>query len=73
MSVYKPDTLHSRDNLDFGKGFYLTTIHAQAVSYAQRFARRRQESWLNVYALEYEPSDWKILRLDTYDAEWLDF
>ena len=38
--VSSPDTEHSRDNLDFGRGFYVTTIKEQAVSYAQRFLRR---------------------------------
>ena len=28
--IEKPDVLHSRDKLDFGKGFYLTTIREQA-------------------------------------------
>lgn len=32
-----PDTLHSRDFLDFGKGFYVTTIREQAERYAQAF------------------------------------
>lgn len=32
--IEKPDVLHSRDKLDFGKGFYLTTIREQAVRYA---------------------------------------
>lgn len=27
LSVEKPDTIHSREFLDFGRGFYLTTIH----------------------------------------------
>ncbi len=40
VSVPDPDTEHSRDFLDFGKGFYLTSIHEQAVRYAQRFVRR---------------------------------
>lgn len=40
VSVVKPDIIHSRNYLDFGKGFYLTSIHEQAVRYAQRFIRR---------------------------------
>lgn len=32
VAVSSPDTLHSRDYLDFGKGFYLTSIYDQAVS-----------------------------------------
>ena len=35
--VEKPDTEHSRDKLDFGKGFYLNIIREQAVRYADRF------------------------------------
>ena len=43
LSVKQPDTVHSRDYLDFGKGFYLTSIYEQAVKYAQRFVRRQQD------------------------------
>ncbi len=32
-----PDVVHSRDALDFGKGFYVTRLKEQAVSYADRF------------------------------------
>lgn len=28
--IEKPDVYHSREHLDFGKGFYLTSIHIQA-------------------------------------------
>ena len=31
-----PDVYHSRDLLDFGKGFYLTSLVEQAKKYAQR-------------------------------------
>ena len=34
--IEKPDVLHSRDKLDFGRGFYLTSIREQAVQYAER-------------------------------------
>lgn len=73
VSVEFPDTLHSRDNLDFGKGFYLTPIKAQAISYAQRFQRRLHEAWLNTYELTYSSKDWKEKVLYSYDKEWLDF
>lgn len=73
VSVTHPDTIHSRDFLDFGKGFYLTSIHEQAVKYAQRFIRRNREAWLNSYEFVYNPSEWKILRFDAYDREWLRF
>lgn len=73
VSVPNPDILHSRDYLDFGKGFYLTSIHEHAVRYAQRFIRRQQEAWFNSYEFEYAPLDWKIRKFDSYDKEWLDF
>jgi len=73
VSVTKPDTFHSRDYLDFGKGFYLTSIHEQAVRYAQRFIRRQKDAWLNAYEFEFEPSEWKILVFDSYNKEWLNF
>lgn len=68
-----PDTNHSREFLDFGKGFYLTTLYDQAVKYAQRFKRRKKPAWLSTYELEYDPEEWKILQFDSYDREWLQF
>lgn len=73
VSVVKPDIIHSRDYLDFGKGFYLTPIHEQAVRYAQRFTRRQREAWLNVYEFEFEKSEWKLLKFGSYNGEWLNF
>ena len=74
MIVEYPDTQHSRKYLDFGRGFYLTSIYEQAVRYAQRFKRRKQQAWLNTYEFTIsDESQWNILRFDTYDSRWLDF
>ena len=73
MIVENPDTRHSRQYLDFGRGFYLTTIHEQAVRYAQRFKRRGQPAWLNIYELPDDIQRWKTHRFDSYDKDWLDF
>ena len=74
LIVEHPDILHSRKYLDFGRGFYLTSIYEQAVRYAQRFKRRGQDAWLNVYEFSMnEESKWNILRFDSYDKQWLDF
>lgn len=73
MIVEHPDTQHSRRYLDFGRGFYLTSLHEQAVRYAQRFKRRGQPAWLNTYDLSDDFDQWNIKRFDTYDKEWLDF
>ena len=72
-TVERPDTLHSRKYLDFGQGFYLTSIYDQAVRYAERFKRRQRAAWLNVYELTDHLEGWKTLRFDTYDKAWLDF
>lgn len=73
VEVREPDTLHSREDIDFGRGFYLTTIYDQALKYAQRFLRRRQPAVLNIYEFEYDPNEWKIKTFQSYDHEWLDF
>ncbi|MDE5902947.1 MAG: DUF3990 domain-containing protein [Muribaculaceae bacterium] len=73
VSVTAPDVLHSRNYLDFGKGFYLTSIHEQAIRYAQRFLRRQREAWLNIYEFEFDPYEWKIMKFDSYDKAWLRF
>lgn len=72
--VQQPDTYHSRKFLDFGRGFYLTSIYDQAVRYAQRFKRRGQQAWLNTYEFTLDnETQWKIIRFEAYDAQWLDF
>lgn len=72
-TVESPDVNHSRDFLDFGKGFYLTTLYDQAVKYAHRFKRRKRPAWLSTYEFVFNPDDWKILRFDSYNREWLQF
>ena len=73
MTVECPDVQHSRNYLDFGRGFYLTSIYDQAVRYAQRFKRRGQQAWLNTYRLSDFLDTWNILRFESYNQEWLDF
>ncbi|MCH5307891.1 MAG: DUF3990 domain-containing protein [Prevotella sp.] len=71
--VEQPDINHSRKYLDFGRGFYLTSLYEQAVRYAQRFKRRGQSAWLNTYDLSEDIECWNVKRFDTYDKSWLDF
>ncbi len=73
LSVEYPDISFSRNFLDFGKGFYLTSIYDQAVKYAQQFKRRKKQAWLSTYELVFNPADWKILKFDSYNREWLQF
>lgn len=73
IPVEHPETVYSRDYLDFGKGFYLTSIYDQAVKYAQRFIRRQQNAWLNTYDLVFNPAEWKVIVFEAYNKHWLDF
>ncbi|WP_455662635.1 DUF3990 domain-containing protein [Pradoshia sp.] len=73
VRVEKPDTHHSRKELDFGPGFYVTTIRQQAENYGARFTRRGEPAWLNIYELKEDWSGWRVKRFDHYDEEWLDF
>jgi len=38
MEICSPDPGYGRFNLDFGKGFYVTTLQAQAEKWAPRLA-----------------------------------
>lgn len=73
VEVTRPDTAHSRDYLDFGRGFYLTSIKEQAIKYGERFLRRRKTAWLNTYEFYADMEEWNILWLEHYDKKWLDF
>ena len=39
VQIDTPDIYHSRQYLDFGPGFYVTTMYDQAEKYANRFIR----------------------------------
>lgn len=71
--IKSPDIYHSRDLLDFGKGFYLTTLVEQAKKYALRFTIQREQAYLNQYQLDENLTDYKIKTFHNYDEEWLDF
>lgn len=71
--IEKPDTLHSRDALDFGRGFYLTSIREQAERYAERFTKRGKEAFINEYELDDVTPGFIIKTFPKYDEEWLDY
>lgn len=65
-----------RDELDFGKGFYVTDILAQATSWAERLAdRRREPAVVNKYELDVETAAarFRYKKFPKYDGEWLEF
>lgn len=73
VPVENPDTTHSRKNIDFGQGFYLTSMKDQAVKYANRFKRREEDAYLSTFELPEELLEWKVKVFESYNDEWLDF
>jgi hypothetical protein len=71
--VRTPDLSHSREHLDFGRGFYLTPLREQAVNYGQRFLRKGEEAFLNIYELDEDMPEVSHIIFDAYDSKWLDF
>ena len=67
-----PDLQHSRPRLDFGVGFYLTPLRAQAERYAERFIRRGQKAIMNIYEFN-ECQEYTRKVFTAYDGEWLDY
>ena len=73
IEIPNPDTIHSREHLDFGRGFYLTSLREQAEKYAQRFFRKGEDAFLNVYELDDELPGFCNIVFEAYDNKWLDF
>lgn len=71
--VERPDIYHSREYLDFGKGFYLTSLPEQAEKYGQRYLRKGESAYMCVYELDDVLIDFKRIIFEAYNGEWLDF
>jgi len=72
MEIPNPDIDYGRFNLDFGKGFYVTTLQKQADKWARRRAKvSKKEPCVSVY--EFNTNDLDILTFSGYTEEWLDF
>ena len=74
LEIEKPDLAHSRDNVDFGRGFYTTPIYEQAVKWCGKFKRRGENGIVSKYEIDMESlENWKVIEFDSYSEEWLDF
>ena len=74
LEIAKPDLKHSRDNVDFGRGFYVTPIYEQAVKWCEKFKRRGKEGIVSSYRFDENClHDLKVLRFEAYSEDWLDF
>ncbi|MCI9099314.1 MAG: DUF3990 domain-containing protein [Lachnospiraceae bacterium] len=69
-----PDIVHSRVNVDFGRGFYTTPFLEQAQTWCGKFKKERKAAVVSVYHLnEQMLEEYSVLRFDSYSEEWLDF
>lgn len=74
--VEHPICKFGRRNLDFGKGFYITSIRKQAVDWASQVADRRKLSpIINRYRLIREAilAEAHCKVFEAYDKDWLEF
>ena len=74
LEISQPDLVHSRPNLDFGRGFYVTPLYEQAAKWCGKFKRRGKDGIISKY--EYDESretELNVLKFDSYSEEWLDF
>ena len=72
--VRKPDMLHSYRALDFGKGFYVTTVREQA----ERWARRKADLFggtpvVSRYHMCDDLSQFRVKRFPVDLMEWIEF
>lgn len=74
LEIAVPDLLHSRSNVDFGRGFYTTPLKEQAVKWCQRFLRKGEHGVVSRYLLDDNAFDeLNLLCFDAYSEGWLDF
>lgn len=74
--VEHPICKFGRRNLDFGQGFYITSIRKQAVDWASQVADRRKLSpIINRYRLNREAilAEAHCKVFEAYDKDWLEF
>ena len=72
--VSAPDVDHSREKIDFGRGFYVTPVYEQAVKWVVRFKDVGRGAFLSVYDFdETVMSGLKVLDFPDHSGEWLDF
>ena len=75
MIVEHPDILHSYRALDFGKGFYVTTVQEQA----ERWARRKADllgsgkAIMNQYRFSNSAAGFRVKTFSDDLNEWIEF
>ena len=74
LKIAEPDLTHSRSNVDFGRGFYVTPLYEQAVKWCGKFKRRGKGGVISRYEFDgSQEAELKTLKFDSYSEDWLDF
>lgn len=74
--VDHPDVDHSYFNLDFGRGFYVTTVREQAEKWTRRKAslsQGREKAILNVDEMKEDFSGFAFKDFEDDLEKWIDF
>ena len=73
--IKKPDVLHSYRLLDFGQGFYVTTVKEQAMRWARRKAglQKGKSAVVNCYQMADDIDGLKRKTFSEDLMEWIDF
>ena len=77
LVVEEPKLIAQNRFLDFGYGFYTTTNKLQAISFAEKVYKRKNEGskQVSIYAIDEKKlfSECSVLRFDSPNEAWLDF
>lgn len=74
LEIPTPDLIHSRPNVDFGRGFYTTPLYEQAAKWCGKFKRRGKDGIISRYHFDERAlNELKVLRFSAYSEGWLDF
>lgn len=74
--VDHPDVNHSYRDLDFGRGFYVTTVKEQAEKWARRkagFSKDHTQAILNVYEMKEDLKSFAFKDFGDDLDNWIDF
>ena len=77
--VASPLVKLGRAKVDFGQGFYLTMLQAQAEAWAKTISERRKtgtQAVVSTFSLDMDgikADNYRIKTFDTYDLEWLEY
>lgn len=74
QEIIKPDIVHSRRNVDFGRAFYTTPLLEQAEKWCKKFKDKNRLAVVSTYTFDESAlKECKVQNFKSYSVEWLDF